>query len=54
MAPQKIEKIQFFNVFRGPYLPPLKFFNNSEGTFIKQTFRMQQDPIEKKNQEIIF
>ena len=51
--PQKNWKNSFFDVFGGPITSPLKIFSDSEGTFIRQTFWVQQDPIEKKNWKII-
>ena len=43
-APEKSKECNFLTFFRGHNCSP-KFFNNSEGTFVKQTFRMQPDPI---------
>ena len=38
MGPQKMLKKWFLSIFGGPITSPFKFFSDSEGTFIKQTF----------------
>ena len=52
-GPPKFFKKSIFSVFWGPLTFPLDVFGYSEGTFIRQTFCVHQDPKRKKLKNIV-